>query len=389
MFAGNVIAQTQKFDVMTYTPPKGWTAGQNGQAKTFTIVDKSAGKFCMMFLYPSVANHGTPSQDFKYVWKTIVQEPFNAGGNPEKETTEADGFTIIQDGELIEFEGNKALALLTTVSGKGKVISLLSIFNDAKYATDVQKFLGGMDIDIKAETVVAVDSPKSSSSNSRLIGNGIAGVWVIYNKPYVFSGLQWSWFVFFNNGKSLSNMPNGGFYNLSAASYYDEQKNLPEYWSVGNYSFANGAGTNKKNNASNYLEKLKLVKPNQLSIDGTNYFKCVNVDGKKLEGSFTSFGNPNDPELKTLPIGSKPVITFTKDGKFADEGLFNTYLFDGATNPAAGKPGSGTYFLQDYSIVLKYTDGRIRQEAFSVPFSDNLDDASIIFISRSQINKMK
>ncbi len=35
LFVGNVFAQTQKFDVMTFTPPKGWTAGQNGTAKTF------------------------------------------------------------------------------------------------------------------------------------------------------------------------------------------------------------------------------------------------------------------------------------------------------------------------------------------------------------------
>jgi hypothetical protein len=160
----STFAQTQKFDVMTYTPPKGWTAGQNGQAKTFTTVDKAAGKFCMMFLYPSVTVHGTPSQDFAYVWKTIVQEPFKAGANPEKETTEADGFTIIQGGELVEYEGNKVLALLTTVSGKGKVISLLTLMNDAKYATDLQNFLGAMDIDIK-ETPKAKPSSQSSSQS--------------------------------------------------------------------------------------------------------------------------------------------------------------------------------------------------------------------------------
>jgi hypothetical protein len=175
-------AQTQKFDVMTYTPPKGWTAGQNGTAKSFTTIDKAAGKFCVMLLYPSVTNHGTPTQDFAYVWKTLVQETFNAGGNPEKETTEAAGFTIIQGGELIDYEGAKALALLTTVSGKGRVISILTLMNDAKYATDLQNFLGAMDIDIKEipkydDEKTNAETPNSTKSSA--LKKEILGEWYL------------------------------------------------------------------------------------------------------------------------------------------------------------------------------------------------------------------
>jgi hypothetical protein len=161
-------AQSQKFDVMTFTPPKGWTQAQNGNAKTFTTIDKASGKFCIMSLYPSITNHGTPTEDFAYVWKTLVQNTFKAGANPETQTIDSDGFTVISGGELIEFEGNKALAMLTTVSGKGKVISLLSLFNDAKYSSDVQSFLGAIDIDIK-ET--AKPQPTTQSSGSSFSGS--------------------------------------------------------------------------------------------------------------------------------------------------------------------------------------------------------------------------
>jgi hypothetical protein len=247
----------------------------------------------------------------------------------------------------------------------------------------------------KKNTALNQQTPKTlppaidANANKLLSDNGIAGVWVSYNKPDLIQNLQWNWFVFFNNGKSLQNLPNGGFYNLSKGSYYDETKNTPEYWPVGSYTFTNGTGKNKKNAEVSYQETLKLTKPNQLSINSTSYFKCVNINGQKLNGSFTSYANPNDPQLKTLPYGEKPVITFTNNGKFNDEGFFNTYLFDGATNPAAAKPGNGTYELKDYSIILKYDDGRIRQEAFTIPFSNTANDAIIIFISRAQINKIK
>jgi hypothetical protein len=229
----------------------------------------------------------------------------------------------------------------------------------------------------------------NSSKNNLLTDKGIAGVWVIYNKPDITRNLQWSWFVFFNNGKSLQNLPNGGFYNLPSGTYYDETKNTPEYWPVGNYTITNGIGKNKKNADVAYQENLNLTSPNQLKINSTSYFKCTNINRQKLNGSYTSFANPNDVELTNFENGTKPKITFTLDGKFKDEGLFNTFLFDGATNPTAAKAGSGTYELIDYSIIFKYDDGRLRQEAFTIPFSNNANDASIILISRAQINKIK
>jgi hypothetical protein len=242
---------------------------------------------------------------------------------------------------------------------------------------------------VTSTNTLSTSTTDNASTFNLLNGNGITGVWVIYNKPDITRNLQWNWFVFFNNGKSLQNLPIGGFYNLSNGAYYDETKNTPEYWPVGSYTFTNGIGKNKKNADVAYQETLKLTSPNQLSINSASYFKCTNVTGQKLNGSFTSYANANDPQLKTLAYGEKPVIAFTKDGKFNDEGLFNTYLFDGATNPTAAKPGSGTYELKDYSIIFKYDDGRVRQEAFTIPFSNNANDATIILISRAQINKIK
>ncbi len=140
----SIFAQTQKFDVMTYTPPKGWTLQKNDNAKVYSTMDKSTNKFCLIMLYPSIQSNGNAQDDFKYVWKQLVQDAFKASGNPEKETAELDGFTMIQGGELITYQGSQALAMVTILSGKGKVISLLSIMNDAGYSNDILAFLEGM-----------------------------------------------------------------------------------------------------------------------------------------------------------------------------------------------------------------------------------------------------
>jgi predicted secreted Zn-dependent protease len=73
-----VFAQTQKYDIMTYTPPKGWTVQNGDNAKVFTKIDKAKNTLGIIMLYPSINSSGDANDDFKYVWKQIVQDSFGA-----------------------------------------------------------------------------------------------------------------------------------------------------------------------------------------------------------------------------------------------------------------------------------------------------------------------
>jgi hypothetical protein len=223
------------------------------------------------------------------------------------------------------------------------------------------------------------DENESSESNA----NSIVGVWMVYTQDLPLStNLVFKWRVFFENGKSLSNLPNAGLYNYNV--------NQEQNWSVGTYSFSNGNGTGRISQQSQYDEIYKITETNKLKIDDVDYYKCLPMNGKRINAAFTTFADPTDPDLQTLPIGQKPVITFFNDGLFLDEGVFNTYLFDGATDPIAGAPGYGTYELKDFSIILKYTDGtqRERQVSFNCFLSEELESTTSIFMHRVQLNKM-
>ncbi len=227
-----------------------------------------------------------------------------------------------------------------------------------------------------------------NTSNELFNNNGISGVWVSYaNLSAGLGSLTWNWVVFFSNGKSLSNLPNGGFANLVGGEYFDKTKNNVNSFSIGNYTFSNNKGSNIKAGAK-YDDKLVLEKPNQLKIDAYTYNKCVPVNGQKLNGSFTTFANPADPAINQTN-GFRSVITFTADGKFNDEGVYQVLLRDYGKDDAYNAPGKGSYELKDYSIILKFDDGRMKQEAFSMPFSYTTSNATIIFISRAQLNKMR
>jgi hypothetical protein len=63
--------------------------------------------------------------------------------------------------------------------------------------------------------------------------------------------------------------------------------------------------------------------------------------------------------------GKIPVITFTADGRFTDNGAIKALYHesDYCTNPGL-MPGSGTYEVKNYSVIFSFNDGRKIKVAF-------------------------
>jgi hypothetical protein len=232
---------------------------------------------------------------------------------------------------------------------------------------------------VKALSVVIIFmscSPTTPTGNN--VGSNIVGVWQgrIYN---TFTQVQeFDYKVFLDNGTSLSTMPISGLYNFNLQSFPAGK---------GQYTFNNNSGSNTWNGSSN-SSPLTINNNNELILDGNTYYKCKDITGKKIDGSFTSFANPQDPDLLSLPQGDRPILHLKNDGTFVDEGLFNTILFDKDLNPSMAPGGVGTYELKNHSIIINYTDGRTRQEAFNGLFASKIETANIVFLQGVQLNKM-
>jgi hypothetical protein len=110
------------------------------------------------------------------------------------------------------------------------------------------------------------------------------------------------------------------------------------------------------------------------------------VDGVRLDGAWTSYGNPADPDLDRLPVGKRPVLRFSRDGRFVDEGLFAVFMrsYDGGDD----RPGAGTYELKDFTLVLRYDDGRVRHEAINAMLGADLARMNdLFFLRRTELRK--
>lgn len=96
---------------------------------------------------------------------------------------------------------------------------------------------------------------------------------------------------------------------------------------------------------------------------GKGSFRPVpSADGLKLEGNYRR-------------DQTEPTITFTKDGKFRDDGVFRYFgdlaRPDGTGYQDDGRGGSGTYIIEQNTLELRYSDGRVKRHPF-IAYPENL-----------------
>lgn len=163
----SVVSQTEKLGIVRYTPPKGWNKTVKENIVAFTHVDEATGHFCIITLYGATTSTGNPESDFKREWNNLVIKPLKAEANPETATEESDGWTAIAGGSAVQLDSGKAAAFLTVISGGGKTVSILGLFNDQSYAGQLAAFGTGIDLGkaVVETPAPARDEPRTSSSD--------------------------------------------------------------------------------------------------------------------------------------------------------------------------------------------------------------------------------
>lgn len=155
-----VFCQTEKLGTVSYTPPPGWKKSPSENIVTFSQLNE-AGRFCTITLYGATPGTGNPQSDFAREWNNLVVKPFQGEANPKTETEAAHGWTAIAGGAGVDFQGARALALLTVFSRGRTTVSVLGIFNDEAYANQLTAFVGGLSME---EAVAEISPPQREES---------------------------------------------------------------------------------------------------------------------------------------------------------------------------------------------------------------------------------
>ena len=382
-------AQTQTFDAVSFMPPAGWAASQDRDHVTFTFIDSASRSYVMLAVYNSTPGSGDAERDFSSEWNELVGKSFSAGNAPRSTAGQSRaGLRFRESGAPVKQQnGQPSYVRLLVFPAERRRFSVMLVATNEKALEArepaVQSFLDSLRLASPSAATAKSAEPVGGSSAPRP-GSGITGVWMGF-KTYVGDYEPHPrWYTFYDDGQVFEDIPRTGFlgFNPNASKADSGQRS---YW--GAYTFSNGFGSITKP-AVKYPEVLQSEGAGKLKIDSFHFYRCQPVDGLRLQGSWTSLANPNDPDLERWPVGRRPVLRFTSDGRFSDEGVFATFLKSG--DPGQDAAGSGIYEIRDFTLILRFSDGRVKQLAITAMLGANAAESNeMLFIARSTFRKRK
>lgn len=137
--AAQAFAQTETFDMMTFTPPKGWERKEFKDRIGFSKPDRS----CLVMIYESRESTGSGLSDFKSEWQERVAKQFNTTAEPKTPdvvpSKEGDA-EVLMSGANFDSSGTKVSSLLVVYRTRERAMSVLGL-NPNRCGAEFEDFM--------------------------------------------------------------------------------------------------------------------------------------------------------------------------------------------------------------------------------------------------------
>ena len=210
------------------------------------------------------------------------------------------------------------------------------------------------------------NAPATAKSRSRVGADGFTGIYRMVrpralniNSSVAENGYTIEYITFLPDGHVYWTLPPEGLLYFDPAV---AQRADPDDW--GTYEIVgNEIRIIRGPNRYKYVmprngERLE----NPTSLGRGSFRPVPPADGLRLEGNYRR-------------DSSEPTITFTRDGSFRDGGIFRYFGTmqrpNGTVYQDDGVGGTGTYLIEQNTLELRYSDGRIKRFPF-IAFPENL-----------------
>ncbi len=393
-------AQTEHFDIADFNIPKDYKKEVKTTAVTYT---KTQGqRFCIIAVYTSRSAGKDAEKEFQAEWQDLIAKPYGINTAPTVSKEQKQGWNVYSGATTANSEATGVYAVMLYAHiGFDKMADAVIMYNDDAYRSDLEAFLNSFVANKNAKPAAIMATATNTQQAGKvtgaanLKGGDLTGVWMgfkpggmsfgntsydyannryNYGMKYDMDKLELKFKVFFNNGMYCDNLPNLGLYNF--------EKNKNDKDESGYYKLENGLITAKLYHYTN--EVLYSYKAGNLKLaDKFQFVRCKSVDGLKVDGIFI----PADP-TSTMYYNSlgvpMPTIILTAGGEFADNNFIGDYSRD-----AGMGPGTGTYEIKDFTLLLHYTDGRFIQRSFNAFMDENPVSAQKYYIGGRDIKRKK
>ena len=370
-------AQTKTFDLVTFTPPKGWDETVTADAILYSKED-TKGDACTLRLYRSISASSDSNTNFDKAWESLVRDSLGVTSAPEREAMiEEKGWRAESGYAQFTYQGANCVVALIAMTRGSQLVNLVVITNSADFEKEITAFSDSFSF--KPAAPVASQPPAAVKEGG---AGPIPEVWMVNKfkiKPgYDVVQMTPVWVAFFPNGDYFPYFPEGGFWNF-------DLKRSGQSW---------GKATHQGNTiaARSSYGNIDFVKKGPEHMESPNYtsntwYKCRSVDGLRLEGAYTPDLDVYNKTTGFLPAPEKrPIIFFKKDGTFINEGL----SYANVTRSPDYALGSGTYQIKNFSLILNYADGRRVQVGFvGIKNVDPAGEPTTYFINNLLNYKLK
>jgi hypothetical protein len=143
-----ILAQKETYDLISYTPPAGWKKEVKQNTYTsFTSTNNQKNLYCQIFIMLSTNSKGGIDEDFNNEWQTLVVKNYGVTQAPKMtETSSENGWDVKAGTAPFTFNNGQSIAIMTTMSGYNKALSIVAITNSQDYMPAIQTFLESVDM---------------------------------------------------------------------------------------------------------------------------------------------------------------------------------------------------------------------------------------------------
>lgn len=404
----------EKFDIITFTTPKGFQKEVKPNAVQFTAQNEADGSFALLTIFKSIAAGNDSKKNFDLSWRTVVKDNFEKVANVEISPTASENGWAIESGRApYEHSGTKGVAMLVTATGGGKVVNLLILTNTQTFQSAITGFIGSIVLP-KIEAPKTVTTPTTSGpvrSNFRFnttnFDNGWTAVeeadWVRVTKGDITFLLH---YPHTKERETFDNLEREArtFWDLLVAPRYSTLTNFEVLRSDRDFEparFAAGNVTDKATGRKVYVAlfskqkrgRVEVIAPNKaefarefgsmdvnadiidwkplLTLFGYNRFA---VDAADLQGKWSSSFSGTTQYVNIYTGSYAGAVTSVGASSYTfGAGYSYSYRVDGATSSggrtAFSKAASSGKFIIPSNWQIHFSDHEGRPKTFPAHFS--------------------
>jgi hypothetical protein len=132
----------------TFSPPAGWQKEVKENTYTsYTITNRQTKSYCRIFIMLSIKSKGGIKEDFQSEWQSLVVKQYNVAEAPQVTEPVSVEEWMIQSGMApFSFNNGTSTAMLTTLSGNNRAMSIVALTNSEDYIPVIQQFLESVEM---------------------------------------------------------------------------------------------------------------------------------------------------------------------------------------------------------------------------------------------------